>query len=384
MIRTISSRLTAHFRPDGSHFDRYMAQRNIITKSLCEDLILHDQVLIPTTDYLTAIGILNIIGETSFIALLEQQRIKFIRTRCIFGFVRGKERDGGLATVYDPHNKRPQDCSMENSIAAALTVLPTKAKEAKKISDLIAQVSICEETSEIMKQVTHETIQDFKKSVFWRSSYEMPQENLVALPGITKMQVRVAGAQYDVKTQSIDALLALVIHNTDLLLAQKHGCIALSPSAPIGDLIDIKAARAGHHIKAAWELFEINGVPDLSFADLSKSDAFKSFNILINGKQANDFRSWFHSLTLYNRTEVLKEYINVINQVPLRSRTPAKVFRFITTTGLGIIPGIGTIAGAAASIIDSFVIDQLFRPPSPKFFIDDLNKVAGVLTKIRN
>ena len=90
MFRTISSRLTAQFNVDGGHLQRYLDNKSIITKSFCEDLILHDQILVPTQDYLTACGLILIIGEKGFIELIERDKLKFIRTRRGFGFISGK------------------------------------------------------------------------------------------------------------------------------------------------------------------------------------------------------------------------------------------------------------------------------------------------------
>jgi hypothetical protein len=380
MIRTLSSRLTAHFRPDGSHLERYIRNKPTITRSLCEDLILHDQVLIPTTDYLTASGLICLIGEGPFISLLEQERIKFVRTRCVFGFGRGKLRDGGLAVFSDPESRRPQDAPIENSVAAALACISSLIQDPKKLHQLIARNSHPAETAKIIESVEHEAVQDFKKSRFWRSSYECGHPTLVALPGLSKMQVRVAGAEYEEKRRAVDALLSLVVYNSDLYLAQQHMCTAVSSVAPIGDLIDLKAARITDHASCAWELFEVNGVPDLAHADLQQPDNFAAFNRLISGSTAREFRVWFHSRNSYNRTELMREYITVLKQVPWISRMPSKLFRFLVTTGLGMIPGAGPVLGAAAGGFDAFVVDQLFRPKSPKFFLDDLNRVAGVLT----
>lgn len=381
MIKTISSRLTAHYQPDGGHLQRYNERRATITKSLCEDLILHDQVLVPTMDYLTAVGLLQILGEQGLVELLEQQRIKFIRTRRVFGFVRGKDRDGGLIVLSDPADKRPQDSPIEDSVAAGLTVFEGKIADRRKLHRLLVENSIHEETTDILAKVGVETIQDFKISIFWKPDYDFPKPGLVSLPGVAKMQVKVMGTLPNPKTAAVDTLLALARYNTDVFLARRYECSALSSFAPIGDLLDIKATRAGFTQSDVWELFEITGVPDLSQADFHSPNAFSSFQKLISSKAAGDFRTWFHSIKSPDRNTVLKEYVAILNQVPWMSRLPGKAFRFVTTTGLGLVPVAGPILGAAAGLVDSFVIDQLFRPPSPKFFVDELNKVAGVLRK---
>ena len=71
MYKTIASRLTANFQVDGSHLNRYLMRQSTVQKSLLEDLVLHDQILIPTPDFLTADGLILIIGEKGMIDLLE-------------------------------------------------------------------------------------------------------------------------------------------------------------------------------------------------------------------------------------------------------------------------------------------------------------------------
>jgi hypothetical protein len=78
MYRNIASRLTAHFQVDGSHLNRYLDRRSVVQKSLLEELVLHDQILIPTPDFLTADGLILITGEKGMIDLLESERFRFI------------------------------------------------------------------------------------------------------------------------------------------------------------------------------------------------------------------------------------------------------------------------------------------------------------------
>ena len=158
MYRTLTSRLTAHFQVDGSHLDRYLGLQSTLKRSLLEDLVLHDQLLIPTPDFLTADGLILIFGEKGIIDLLESERIKFIRTRSAIGFVRGDGKDGGLAVFSDPDNKRPQDADVEESVVAGLSIIEGRLKEKEKLKKLITQNSINVESTEILEAVRKESI----------------------------------------------------------------------------------------------------------------------------------------------------------------------------------------------------------------------------------
>src|SRR5688572_20489071 len=99
MFKALAGSISATFNLDGNHLDRYLVRKEQVISSLFEDLILHDHVLIPTQDYLTAAGLTLVLGEKNFIELLEANRIKFLRTKGVFGYLRGTSRDGSLLVV---------------------------------------------------------------------------------------------------------------------------------------------------------------------------------------------------------------------------------------------------------------------------------------------
>ena len=131
MFKVLAGNLSAIFNLDGKHLDRYLQNKEMIKNSICEELILHDQIFIPTQDYLTACGLILVLGESNFISLLEDKRIHFLRLRGTFGYMKGTGLDGGLISTLDPDLKRPQDSSIEDSIKAGLTVISNQITEKK-------------------------------------------------------------------------------------------------------------------------------------------------------------------------------------------------------------------------------------------------------------
>ncbi|MBA7607539.1 hypothetical protein ES703_14698 [subsurface metagenome] len=378
MYKTVSSRLTALFNPDGGHLKRYLERKSVITKSFCEDLILHDQVLVPTQDYLTACGLILIIGEKGFIELLERDKLKFIRTRRVFGFVRGKGPDGGLAIFKDPNNQRPQDSPLEQSVHAGLSVIKDRIKEKKRLHEIIVQSSFSIEWATILDAVRRESIQDLKQTELWNPEYEYDKPDILALPGMKKMQARVIGPGHDPKRNIVDTLLALTLYNSDLYLAEKYKCQDTSPFYPVGDLLDIKEKRLLKSTGCSdklWTLLEVNGVPDFSQIDLTQGLTLRAFLNVVTNKNAKDFRNWFHQNQELSEKEIVREYIGVLQRVPWIQRLPLKTLRFVVTSSAGLVPGLGQ----AISFFDSFIVDRLFSGRSPKFFIDDLTNIKGNL-----
>ncbi len=377
MYRTISSRLTAHFNPDGRHLQRYLHRNSIITKSFCEDLILHDQILVPCPDYLTACGLILIIGEKGFIELIERDKLKFIRTRGGLGFISG-EGPSEVIDFSDPDKTRPMDSPIEQSVNAALKVIEVKLKEKKKLFRSIVQNSYSIERATIIKAVKQESIRDLKYTKTWKSKYESNNPDCILLPPTEEIQIRVIGPGFNPKREISDALLALTQYNSDLYLAEKFECQDISPLYPVGDLLEIKNNRlieATGHSEKFWTLLEVNGVPDLSQFVLSHDSNMSNLLKVATNKNSMDFRDWFHKNQELNEKEILREYIGILHDVPSVQKLPSKSLRFVITSVLGFVPGLGQ----AANFFDSFIVDKLFKGKSPKFFIDDLTKVSGSL-----
>ncbi len=376
MYKTVSSRLTAFWNVDGSHLTRYIERRSVIIKSLCEDLILHDQILVPTQDYLTACGLILIIGEKGFIELLERDKLKFIRTRGGIGFISGKG-PAELGCFSTPKNHHPSDSPIERSADAGLKVIGDRIKEKKKLHELIVQHSLPIESSIILEAVKRESVQDLKCTNLWRPEYESNDPDFIILPKSNKISVQVMGTN-DPKENIKNALLALAFYNSDLYLAEKFECQDISPFFPIGDLLDIKEERlsksTGYSDKF-WTLLEVNGVPNFSQIDLTQGSNFSDFLNVTTNKNAKDFRNWFHTNKELSEKEILREYIGALQQVPWIQNLPSKTLRFIVTSFAGLVP----VLGQAISIFDTFIVDRLFRGKSPKFFIDDLTNIKGNL-----
>ena len=375
MYKTLASRLSARFMFDGSHLFQYIQRQGEIKRSLLEDLVLHNQILIPTPDFLTAEGLVLIIGEKAVIDLLEKDRLKFIRTRSSLCYVRGIEKAGSLAVLSDPEKKKAIDSEIDESASAGLDVINDSLKDRKKLESLLTQNSIDIRSSDILEAVRDDAIIDFRNSSTWSSRFEHVDQNMFLLPGIDKMGVRVIGMNSEPLDDPINTLLQLVLYNSDLHLGKMLDCTSISPSFPVGDVLRLKSLREKGSKEPLWKLFEMNSVPDFSSVDFNDYENFDSLHRATVSKNAQIFREWFHSQKSWEEDDIIREYISVLNNVPWTERLPTKVLRFLVPTGLGLVPGIGQ-AALAASALDALVFDKVFSKASPKFFINDLRQLA--------
>lgn len=76
--------------------------------------------------------------------------------------------------------------------------------------------------------------------------------------------------------------------------------------------------------------------------------------------ECREFRSWLSNLHSVSDADIEKLVSGVRNRVAsIIHSGPVKVFRFAATNAIGLIPGVGPIAGAVAGGLDSFLVDRL-------------------------
>ena len=375
MFKVLAGNLSAIFNLDGKHLDRYLQKKEMIKNSIYEELILHDQIFIPTQDYLTACGLILVLGERNFISLLEDKRIHFLRLRDVFGYVKGTGVDGTLITVLCP-NKKPQDSSIEESIKVGLSVISTQITEKDKITELLIKESTPLEMSTVLDAIKNDTFIDLRSTSLWNDKYNFPNKDLLALPGMEDMQVRVIGPETNPKIDPVDALLVLALFNIELYLSLKFDCTSSSTGSPLGDLLDIKLDRLVEQSvrsRNMWSLLEINNVPDLGKLDLTDGCNFKDLLKVIRSQNANEFRKWFHDRKTLDEREIFKEYVGLLSEVPAIQTLPSKAIRFCVGNGLGFVP----VVGQVFSFIDTFLLEKFLNGNSPRYFIEDLKKFRG-------
>jgi hypothetical protein len=379
MFKVLAGNLSAVFSLDGNQLDQYLKRKTAIVKSIYEELILHDQILIPTQDYSTACGLILILGERNFISLMEQRKLHFLRLRGIFCYFKGTGVDGTLLTFQDPDLKKPQTSSIEESIDAGLSMINGQLKEKSKIADLLLEESTSLEMSEILGAIKSDAFEDLKRTSMWKDKYCLSDENLLALPGMQDMQARLIGPKMNPHNDSVDALLTLALFNIELYLSSIFQCSSNSTGSPLGDLIDIKLDRLlGKSIRSKnmWSLLELNDIPDLGKLDLQVGQ-HENLIRLITSQNANEFRKWFHNRENLDEKEIFKEYVNLLHEIPSVGTLPSKTIRFCIGKALDLIP----IVGHVASFVDTFLLEEFMKGNSPKYFIEDLRQFRGQIQK---
>jgi hypothetical protein len=384
MLRVLSGDLSATFNIDGQHFERYTDRRTSVVRSLCDQLLLHDQILIPTQDYLTAAGLVRNLGERNFLTLLEEERLRFLRLRGAFGYVRGTGHDGRLLAFIDPTGKLPASSPIDQSIEAALSVIQGEITENSRLMKLLIACSHELEFQTVVDATHKDAYADLSQTMLWKEEYRLPNSDLLALPGVKEMSVRAIGPGIDVSNNVVDACLALGLMNIELYLAKQFDCTSSATGSPIEDCISLKLPRlTGNRSvhQKLWNFLAVR-VPDISGPLLADSEEMAKFLKLTRRRDAEAFRLWFHENANMTETELLKAYIDVLHQTPWIQGKGGRALRMAVSLGLGVF-GLGWIVDATVSTVDNFVVDKFVRGKGAKFFIEDLRKFSGRIKSTR-
>jgi hypothetical protein len=381
--KSLSGRLSATFNLDGHHLARYVAQRNEILDELFEDLLLHDQIRIPSQDYLTVAGLVVCLGENIVLRMLEDNALRIARLRGVLSYARGTGRDGSLC-IFNSTEANPKAVSVdvERSIDAGLSSIPGSLENRGKLKELLIRQTDEFHWESILESVRMESIADLKATELWRKEYALPNSLALKLPGMKKMQVRVIGPKGDTKpeTDVVDRLLALTLWNAEMDLAGRLECSSMSSASPIGSLLQKKAERAFGRENASnllLKLFEINRIPWLAGSVLADETLFDKFmNVRWSGN-GRSFRHWFHDSKNVDQSEFVARYVDLLEVKQAVSTVPGKSIRFVITSLLKEVPVVGTVA----SFVDKFFVDSFGQMPSPKLFVKDLKRFGGSLAQ---
>jgi hypothetical protein len=90
-------------------------------------------------------------------------------------------------------------------------------------------------------------------------------------------------------------------------------------------------------------------------------------------KECSEFRTWLRNLDDFDEAELKDRLTGLKARLGNAAHTRSgKVLRLAATSGIGMVPVIGPIAGAAAGALDSFVLEELLPEAGPVEFLTKL------------
>lgn len=129
----------------------------------------------------------------------------------------------------------------------------------------------------------------------------------------------------------------------------------------------------GAKISLAWEQFLAGGQHDrltrvlsvAGFPDVRAAIDAGSFDFvaLLEARESPEcisFRRWLRSTDGMPDAELADQIASMKNKLAVAVRSPVgKTLRWVANVGVGLIPVVGSVAGAATGLVDSFLLEQV-------------------------
>jgi hypothetical protein len=322
--------------------------------------------------------LVRIFGERNVLTLLGEERLAFVRLRGFFGYVRGEGPDGRLVGMEDPTRKLPNSSPTQQSIEAGLSLIEEEIAESQRLRNAAYACTTELELGTVVDAVHRDAYADLSQSSLWKADYDFPNPDLLALPGMEKMQVRVIGPGIDLSKNVVDQCLALGLMNVELHLASRFDCASSATGCPIDDCISLKLPRLTIQPRSRelWNFLDFSNIPNIAEPLLAERDKMTKFIKLTRSRDAQEFRRWFHGNANLTERDLVKAYVELLHETPQIQGIGGRSLRMAASVGLSAL-GLGLVSDAVTSAIDNFVIDKFVRKSGTKFFLEEFIKFSG-------
>jgi hypothetical protein len=263
-----------NFGDPNERYEKFLKRGRPAFRRLIESTLLHDAIIVPTQDFMSASVLVGVLGERMVLDLLERGGLRFLRIQGALAYV----GNGGGIKSYEMKAGSGEPgafCGpMDEAVMWALGGLKERPSDVaglkRKILNATTEVSM----ASLTEAVRHETYMDVLKSPYLRTVFALRNENMDRLAGIAANQVRIYGGPDGAwQGDEIDIVMALAATNLELRLTDMVGCVDASTASPVGHLLKAKAERSLGGIKAAEAfatLREIADVPDIGEGVIAK------------------------------------------------------------------------------------------------------------------
>ena len=367
--------------PNVTH-NRFGMRGRIPFKMFLESILLHDQIVLPTHDFMILASLRLIFGDEQVIKMLEMGCLRFIRVRGAMGCAIYQDGSWDIESwelTFENNTKPAWSAPIEDVVEWAISAGP-EPRSNPQLARLIVENTDEFKALSVVKTIRDETYKDIQESEYLRNSFQLPARSDHGRDRAPLKHIMVYSGRYSEKQDYdvYDEFMMIAQTNLELYLAQAYECIDTSTANPVGHLLKAKAQRSFDQQKD-WKDFailkEIADIPDIGEGVLLRQIHAKRLLKLRYSTNGEQFRKWFHQSCRDNAVQTAKEYVSLLREVPKIQSFPVKVLRFIVTS---LLPGsYGLIGGA----VDSFLIEDLLKGNSPKYFIEELSQLKGAYRK---
>jgi hypothetical protein len=129
-------------------------------------------------------------------------------------------------------------------------------------------------------------------------------------------------------------------------------------------------ARQNHRFA---RICELANVPSFEDAVRNGPVRFDAFMKLRGSSDCREFREWLRSVDDINDENLRRMVTSIRARAGNALNSFAgKAVRFVATTAIGMVPGVGLVLGPTASGLDSFLVDRVAPHSGPVAFLDAL------------
>jgi len=345
--------------------------------NLIHYLLLYDQIIIPTQDFMILVVLVNILGEKNLISLLEEGTVRFVRVRGSLAYAGSGGKVHGLCAFHITQtasggSAHPYSRSLEDVLEWSLAFLPSATNQ-QRLAALTLGASEELPIETIQGAIKAETESDILLSERL-GRYLSPEEIRGGkLPSLRGKEIRLfsTAKRYD----EVDFVLAVAHRNTGLYLAKQLQCEDSGSAVPMQELLAAKLDRAvSDRPVEDWTSFrKLADIPDLGAGVVAGSLPVHRLLELRNSRGAQEFRVWFHEHCRVDIETTAKSYVRLVTSLPRVGTLPLKVLRFVLASAIGFW---NPPLGVAASAADSFGLERLFSRGAnqPKIFVDRVRR----------
>jgi len=120
-------------------------------------------------------------------------------------------------------------------------------------------------------------------------------------------------------------------------------------------------------------VIEIKGFPEISLDSDQKKLNIEKLIEIRQSKECREFREWLHTIDSASDAEIAERLGSIQSKLsPLVHGGKGKLLRFLISTGIGLVPGLGTVMGAGVGAIDMFFLEKILPYSGIAAFVNQL------------
>ncbi len=146
-----------NFADPNVRYDGYLSRGRPALKGLIDSVLLHDEIVVPTQDFMAATVLVGVLGEDAVRTLLEAGCLRFLRVRGALAYV----GNGGGIKSYEMTTAAgaaaPFMAPVEEAVSWALAGLKEQPQDVNTLRRQILEVTSEKSVAPLAEEVRHET-----------------------------------------------------------------------------------------------------------------------------------------------------------------------------------------------------------------------------------